>query len=144
DLLILDEPTNDLDIPTLEVLEESLLEFPGALVLVTHDRYLLDRVCTGILALDGSGKTRHFADVSQWAEHRSVAEQSARDLAKKAAPPLKPAEKAAALVKSGKKLSWAEQKEFDGLEQRILAAEEKASEHQRAIEDPAIASDGAA
>ena len=55
DLLILDEPTNDLDIPTLEVLEESLLEFPGALVLVTHDRYLLDSVSTSILALDGQG-----------------------------------------------------------------------------------------
>ena len=56
DLLLLDEPTNDLDIPTLEVLEESLLEFPGALVLVTHDRYLLDRVSTRILALDGRGR----------------------------------------------------------------------------------------
>ena len=55
DLLLLDEPTNDLDIPTLEVLEESLLEFPGALVLVTHDRYLIDRVSTCILALDGRG-----------------------------------------------------------------------------------------
>ncbi len=58
DLLLLDEPTNDLDIPTLEVLEESLLEFPGALVLVTHDRYLLDRVSTRILALDGRGRRR--------------------------------------------------------------------------------------
>ena len=58
DLLLLDEPTNDLDIPTLEVLEESLLEFPGALVLVTHDRYLLDRVSTQLLALDGRGGRR--------------------------------------------------------------------------------------
>ena len=58
DLLLLDEPTNDLDIPTLEVLEESLAEFPGALVLVTHDRFLLDRVATGILALDGAGRRR--------------------------------------------------------------------------------------
>ncbi|HRC86991.1 MAG TPA: ABC-F family ATP-binding cassette domain-containing protein, partial [Thermoanaerobaculia bacterium] len=66
DLLILDEPTNDLDIPTLEVLEESLLEFPGALVLVTHDRYLLDRVSTAILALDGQGGCQLFADTAQW------------------------------------------------------------------------------
>jgi ATP-binding cassette subfamily F protein uup len=66
DLLVLDEPTNDLDIPTLEVLEESLLEFPGALVLVTHDRHLLDRVSTTILALDGKGGVERFADYGQW------------------------------------------------------------------------------
>ncbi len=68
DVLLLDEPTNDLDIPTLEVLEESLLEFPGALVLVTHDRYLLDRVSTQILALDGRGGLTPFADCAQWEE----------------------------------------------------------------------------
>ena len=55
DVLLLDEPTNDLDIPTLEILEESLLEFRGALVLVTHDRYMLDRVSTVVLGLDGFG-----------------------------------------------------------------------------------------
>ena len=53
DVLMLDEPTNDLDIPTLDVLEDNLLEFPGALILVTHDRWLLDRVSTMMLALDG-------------------------------------------------------------------------------------------
>src|SRR6185436_1527438 len=66
DLLVMDEPTNDLDIPTLDVLEESLLEFPGALVLVTHDRYLLDRVSTRVLALDGRGGAEYFADYGQW------------------------------------------------------------------------------
>ena len=66
DLLLLDEPTNDLDIPTLEVLEESLLEFPGAMVLITHDRYLLDRVSTEILSLDGRGGASFYADYSQW------------------------------------------------------------------------------
>src|SRR5436309_3296468 len=66
DVLLLDEPTNDLDIPTLEVLEESLLEFPGALVLVTHDRYLLDRVSTRIIALDGAGGATAYMDYAQW------------------------------------------------------------------------------
>src|SRR5207247_919480 len=66
DLLILDEPTNDLDIPTLEVLEDSLAEFDGALVLVTHDRFMLERVSTVILALDGLGGATTFADYSQW------------------------------------------------------------------------------
>ena len=136
DLLILDEPTNDLDIPTLEVLEESLLEFPGALVLVTHDRYLLDRVSTGILALDG-GRPRLFAELSQWTEHRAAAAQAARR-------PASPAKNAAApAAKAIKKLSFAEQKEFDGLEERILAAEAAAAGHQAALEDPAIAADAA-
>ena len=68
DVLLLDEPTNDLDIPTLEILEESLLEFRGALVLVTHDRYMLDRVSTIVLGLDGRGAAERFADYSQWEE----------------------------------------------------------------------------
>ncbi len=71
DVLLLDEPTNDLDIPTLEILEESLLEFQGALVLVTHDRYLLDRVSTVVLGLDGGGKAERFADYSQWAANQA-------------------------------------------------------------------------
>src|SRR6266852_7645467 len=66
DVLLLDEPTNDLDIPTLEILEESLLEYPGALVLVTHDRFMLDRVSTVVVGLDGFGAAERFADYSQW------------------------------------------------------------------------------
>ena len=66
DFLLLDEPTNDLDIPTLEILEESLLEFSGAMVLVTHDRFMLDRVSTLLLALDGQGGSDFFADYAQW------------------------------------------------------------------------------
>ncbi len=62
DVLLLDEPTNDLDIPTLEILEDNLLEFPGALVLVTHDRYLLNRVASTVLGLDGRGQIGQFAD----------------------------------------------------------------------------------
>jgi len=66
DILLLDEPTNDLDIPTLEVLEDSLSEFSGAIVLITHDRYLLDRLSDRLLYLDGNGKTEFFADYAQW------------------------------------------------------------------------------
>ncbi len=78
DILLLDEPTNDLDIPTLEILEESLLEFRGALVLVTHDRYMLDRVSSVVIGLDGLGAVATFADYSQWEEWLAEQLQLAR------------------------------------------------------------------
>jgi ATP-binding cassette subfamily F protein uup len=131
DLLVLDEPTNDLDIPTLDVLEESLLEFPGALVLVTHDRYLIDRVSTQILALDGRGNAEFFADYSQW-ENVAPAPPPARKIA---------AEGGGA---TRKRLSYLEQREWDQMEETVLAAEEKLSEAKRLAEDPSIAADAAA
>src|SRR5438128_9748199 len=78
DLLILDEPTNDLDIPTLEVLEDSLAEFDAGLVLVTHDRFMLERVSTTIVALDGRGGAATFADYAQWEASRAAAEPTPR------------------------------------------------------------------
>src|SRR5215475_13613028 len=78
DVLILDEPTNDLDIPTLEVLEDGLAEFDGGLVLVTHDRFMLERVSTVILSLDGTGGTATFADYAQWEAAREVGEPAPR------------------------------------------------------------------
>jgi ATP-binding cassette subfamily F protein uup len=143
DLLILDEPTNDLDIATLEVLEESLLEFPGALVLVTHDRYLLDRVSTSILALDGSGHAGHFADSEQWQAWRKEAEAKPAPAKKAPAKASKP-EAVAARPAGSKRLSYLEQREWEGIEEKILAAEEEAARCQAAIEDPAVASDSAA
>ncbi len=135
DLLILDEPTNDLDIPTLEVLEESLLEFPGALVLVTHDRYLLDRVATALLALDGRGGARLFADLAQWEASREEGAAANSAASPAAKPRSEPAKRPA------KKLSWAEQREWEGMEAAILAAEEAAARCHRAAEEPAIATD---
>src|SRR5207244_320598 len=66
DVLVLDEPTNDLDIASLEVLEESLEDFPGAIILVTHDRAMLARLSTHLLALDGRGGAAYFAGYEQW------------------------------------------------------------------------------
>src|SRR6266581_3462948 len=84
DVLILDEPTNDLDIPTLEVLEDSLAEFDGGLVLVTHDRFMLERVSTVILALDGVGGTATFADYAQWEAARTAVAPAPRKAADRA------------------------------------------------------------
>ena len=78
EILILDEPTNDLDIPTLEVLEESLKDFAGAQLLITHDRYLMDRVCDQILYLAGDGTVKVFADTYQLSNYqRSLSAQKA-------------------------------------------------------------------
>jgi ATP-binding cassette subfamily F protein uup len=113
-LLLLDEPTNDLDIPTLEVLEEALLEFEGAMVLVTHDRYLLDRVSTVVLGLDEGGQPGRFADYSQWA---------AEVASKK---PVKSKAQAKADAKAApakKKLSYTEAREFEGMEAAIAIKE---------------------
>ena len=141
DLLILDEPTNDLDIGTLEVLEESLLEFPGGLVLVTHDRYLLDRVSTEILALDGKGGARTYADVAQWQEQKDAIEppkpagpRASQAPPKGVPPPPKPA---------AKRLTFAEQKEWDRIESDIEAADEKLRQAEEAVADPAVASNAA-
>ncbi len=130
DLLLLDEPTNDLDIPTLEVLEESLLEFPGALVLVTHDRYLLDRVSTQLLALDGRGGATFYADYAQWERGRVAP-----------APPPKPTGKASASSTKRKRLGYHDQREWEQMEARILEAERQLEGRRQAAADPAVASD---
>jgi ATP-binding cassette subfamily F protein uup len=145
DLLILDEPTNDLDIATLEVLEESLIEFPGALVLVTHDRYLLDRVSTGILAIE-DGEATHYTDTGQWEEARRARHQA---LLGSAAPIRNPksaaraATAAAAVPRAAKRLSYLEQREWDAMEATIFAAEGVLEKSRAAAEDPGIASDAA-
>ena len=136
DLLVMDEPTNDLDIPTLEVLEESLLEFPGALVLVPHDRHLMDRVATAVVALDGRGGVERYADYAQWAGSAGARSSAKRE--KQGMPPAK------TLSAKGRRLSFAEQREWDGMEAAVLAAEETLSAARARAEDPAIATDAAA
>jgi ATP-binding cassette subfamily F protein uup len=131
DLLLLDEPTNDLDIPTLEVLEESLLDFPGALVMVSHDRYLLDRVSTVLLGLDGAGGATPFADVDQWLAHRKAQVTAPRRA--------RPDRRRERPRRAG--LTYLEKREYEAMEEGILQAEaelEKAEEH---LADPQVASD---
>lgn len=138
DVLILDEPTNDLDIASLEVLEDSLLEFDGALVLVTHDRYMLDNVSTMILALDGRGSASFFADWTQWDANRS------QDQSK----PSATSDKRTAIVASPgarseskqRKLSTNEKRELENIDQVIEAAEQQVLKLEQKLGDPAIAS----
>jgi len=115
DVLLLDEPTNDLDIPTLEILEESLLDFPGALILVTHDRYLLDRVSTVVLGLDGRGAVERFADYSQW---------EAWQADKQKAESREPAAAKAKPEGARKRLSYMETREYESIGSQITEAEQ--------------------
>ena len=140
DVLLLDEPTNDLDIPTLEILEDNLLEFPGALVLVTHDRYLLNRVATTVVGLDGKGRIAQFADFGQWESW--MAEDDSAPVSTTNVP--NPANQASSSNSSRKKLSYLEAREFAAIEQRVEASDERLAAARARVEDPAIATDPAA
>jgi ABC transport system ATP-binding/permease protein len=141
DVLLLDEPTNDLDIPTLDILEESLLEFRGSLALVTHDRYMLDRVSSVVLGLDGDGNAGLFADYSQWESWLDERKQSARNEAR-------PVARAAGSVggtrpsEGKKKLSYLEAREYDAIEKKVADAEQTLQSKREQLEDPKIVSDG--
>ncbi len=111
DLLLLDEPTNDLDIPTLETLERSLLEFPGALVLITHDRCMLERTCNCILSLNNATL---YADYAQWSHAQT---KPTKEKTKKELPP-----------KKKNTLSYIEKREYDGIEQKISKLEQDGKE----------------
>jgi ATP-binding cassette subfamily F protein uup len=141
DILLLDEPTNDLDIPTLEVLEETLLEFRGALVLVTHDRYLLDRVSTTVLGLDGQGNASTFADYMQWEEWREQQGRTKRSGSNGSSPASQPTTPAAP---PKKKLSYKEAREYASIQQQITAAEARLATAQALINDPTIQTDAPA
>jgi ATP-binding cassette subfamily F protein uup len=131
DLLLLDEPTNDLDIATLEVLEDSLSEYPGACVLITHDRYLMDRLSDRLLYLDGEGHAEYFADYSQWLQVRGQRTPLA------AAPEAAPAPKQTQATG----LSREERKELDGIEKKVERVEAEVARLQQQMLEPAVMSD---
>ena len=138
DVLILDEPTNDLDIPSLEMLEESLDDFPGALVLVTHDRFMLDRVSTEILALDGRGGARPHASYAEWERAR---DEALREAAAAARVPAKPPPRMQDAPPAKKRLTYMELRELEGMEAKILEAEEALQSLQARMADPATMAD---
>jgi ABC transport system ATP-binding/permease protein len=137
DLLVLDEPTNDLDIASLEVLEESLQEFTGALLLVTHDRYMLDNVSNELLALDGQGGTAYFADYAQWEQLRAKQANPAGARSNGAKAPAAPKPNGASL----RRLNTAEQRELANMEDTIMAAEGEVVTRQATLSDPVVFAD---
>jgi len=150
DVLLLDEPTNDLDIPTLEILEENLLEFPGALVLVTHDRYLLNRVSSTVLGLDGRGHTGRFADYAQWEDWLKELDEARQDesgqgKAQRRADGSSAAQRTGSAAAAGKKkLSYMEAREFATIEQRVEESDARLAAAHARVQAPAIASNATA
>ena len=141
-LLVLDEPTNDLDLMTLGVLEEALLEFPGCVLAVSHDRWFLDHIATAILAFDGSGTaTFHEGNYSDYLDRSRKKPESDDDAdappaPKKAAPAS--AAPAAAKPKAARRITFDEQRELSGMEDKITAAEARVAALQERLNDPAL------
>jgi ATP-binding cassette subfamily F protein uup len=141
--LILDEPTNDLDLPTLRVLEEALIAFPGMVLVVSHDRYFLNRVCTDILAFEGDGKIHHsVGDYDYYLEKKKKAEAAA---ARQSAAIIatNKSEKSAALAREAatktnkpRKLSFKETRELEGIEAQIHAVEAEVARIEGLFADP--------
>jgi ATP-binding cassette subfamily F protein uup len=129
--LILDEPTNDLDLPTLRVLEEALRAFPGVVCVVSHDRYFLNRVCTDILAFQGDGAIHHHAgDYDDYLEKKRKVMEAASRWTTEAAPKKAPVILSHPTVTASKsskpgKLSFKEARELESIEPQILALEEE-------------------
>jgi ABC transport system ATP-binding/permease protein len=151
DVLILDEPTNDLDIPTLEILEEALLEFSGALVLVTHDRWLLDRVTNAVLGLDGLGHAALFADYLQWEAWRDEQLRASSITGAADSGPARSSEypdagngSTAPAPALRKKLSYMEQREYDSIEARIEEADARLVAAQQRLDAPEVVTDSRA
>lgn len=132
--LILDEPTNDLDLPTLRVVEEALVAFPGAVLVVSHDRYFLNRVCTDILAFEGEARVTHhvgnYDDYLEW-RRRNPRPGAGSD----PVPSAPPREAAAAPVRK-RKLTFKEQQELAGIEARIEQAEAEVARIEALMSDP--------
>lgn len=141
--LVLDEPTNDLDLQTLRVLEEALINFGGTALVVSHDRWFLDRVCDRVVVFEGNGRvTVNEGNYSYYLEKRRAAEAVAAAAAK--AKPVKAAEPAAPAPDKPKKLKWKEERELEVMEETIHAAEAAVSELEAKLNDPSFYIENAA
>ena len=138
-VLVLDEPTNDLDIETLELLEQLLQDYEGTLFLVSHDRTFLDNVVTQTIAAEGDGTWREYAGgYSDWAAWKAASIEAAKAAASPVTTPKPPAKTAVSGKPRADKLSWKEQRELETLPGRIAALEAEQRELTRSLEDPAL------
>jgi ATP-binding cassette subfamily F protein uup len=139
-LLVMDEPTNDLDLETLELLEEKLVDYSGTLLLVSHDRAFLDNVVTNVLVLDGSGTVEEFVGgYSDWQRHKKLAAKTETDKLSqdsKAKPDKSADNLNAPKNPAKKKLSFKEQQELNNLPELIAQLEAKQAELNRQISSP--------
>jgi len=142
-VLLLDEPTNDLDIPTLEGAGRKLAGIPRGLVLVTHDRYMLDRVSTVVLGLDGLGGAERFADYSQWEAGSGRNWPRARAIGRLETQSPSGSANAAKESLTKKKLSYKETRELETIEQRIADAERELQTKHDILLEVGTMSDGA-
>jgi ATP-binding cassette subfamily F protein uup len=137
DVLVFDEPTNDLDIQTLESIEEKLGDFHGAIVVVSHDRYFLDQVCRKLLFLKGDGSFETFASLDQYNSYMSTMSMPQPAAKQQTQAPVEPP-KDQSSNKPKKKLSYMEQREFDSMEEQIALAEATLSEITQQMSDPKL------
>ena len=134
-LIVLDEPTNDLDLPSLRMLEEALADFDGSVICVSHDRYFLDRICDQIIAFEDNGIIVQPGNYSYYLEKRQARETAARLQAQAAARQAASRQKAASSAKP-RKLTFKEKAELAGIESVILAAEAEAGAIEALLHDP--------
>ena len=139
--LVLDEPTNDLDLPTLRVLEEALINFPGTSLVVSHDRWFLDRVCDRVIVFEGGD----LVTVNEGNYSYYLQKRKARDAVAAAAKP-QPAKKKRVRDRSNepRKLKWKEERELEGMEDAILEIETAIEEMEAKLNDPGFYVENAA
>jgi ABC transport system ATP-binding/permease protein len=132
-VLVLDEPTNDLDLGTLRLLEEALVAFDGCVLVVSHDRYFLNRVCTSILSFEGDGVIRYSTGNYDYYLEKRAERAASNALSPKTGLSLTSSEP---VVAGARKLKWSEQQELETIEAKILAAEEEVFRTESLFADP--------
>ena len=137
-MIVLDEPTNDLDLASLRMLEEALADFDGTVLVVSHDRYFLDRICDQIVAFENGGVFVQPGNFSYYLEKKQERDRHTKAAAQAFAPvsakPALPAKQ----VETPRRLSYKEQQELDNMESVILANEKKLVDLEKTLSDPAF------